>query len=219
VSLKDHEICGYEALARWRSPDGTTLEPEEFLPIAEASALIVDVDLSILTQALKLLKATETGHMAVNVSAPSLASSRYQERFKEILDESGVEPGRLRLEVTETALLHMTKDITKTMEMIAETGVTWYVDDFGTGYSSISHLRDLPISGLKLDKSFTQGIRQGDEKCVKLAQGLIGLAEGLGLETVAEGIESLKEEEVLQGQGWTYGQGWLYGRPGPHEAA
>jgi EAL domain-containing protein (putative c-di-GMP-specific phosphodiesterase class I) len=99
------------------------------------------------------------------------------------------------------------------MRTVAELGATWYVDDFGTGFSSISHLRDLPIRGLKLDRSFVTGIRTGDRTCIKLAQGLVGLAVGLGLETVAEGIETEFEAGALLGQGWVCGQGWLFGRP------
>jgi sensor c-di-GMP phosphodiesterase-like protein len=103
------------------------------------------------------------------------------------------------------------------MQAIAETGATWYVDDFGMGFSSISHLRDLPVRGLKLDRSFTAGIRNGDRTCIKLAQGLIGLADGLGLDTVAEGIETEFEAGALLGQGWHFGQGWLFGRAAPRE--
>ena len=101
------------------------------------------------------------------------------------------------------------------MQVLAGLGATWYVDDFGTGYSSISHLRDLPVGGLKLDGSFTAGIRAADGTCIKLAQGLIGLAEGLGLDTVAEGIETEFEAGALLGQGWHQGQGWLFGKPEP----
>ncbi len=101
------------------------------------------------------------------------------------------------------------------MTSIASLGPRWYVDDFGTGYSSISHLRDLPVSGLKLDVSFSAGIREGDQKSIRLAQALAGLAGGLGLDTVAEGIETAEEAVLLQAQGWHHGQGWLYGRPAP----
>jgi sensor c-di-GMP phosphodiesterase-like protein len=103
------------------------------------------------------------------------------------------------------------------MQSIAESGATWYVDDFGTGFSSISHLRDLPVRGLKLDRSFTAGIRGGDATCIKLAQGLIGLAKGLGLDTIAEGVETEFEAGALLGQGWNQGQGWLFGRAQPRE--
>ena len=103
------------------------------------------------------------------------------------------------------------------METIAGSGVRWYVDDFGTGYSSISHLRDLPIAGLKLDLSFTAGIERGDSTSIKLAQALAGMAQGLGLDTVAEGVESTLQATILASQGWRHGQGWLYGRAVPAE--
>jgi sensor c-di-GMP phosphodiesterase-like protein len=101
------------------------------------------------------------------------------------------------------------------VERLADVGVRWYVDDFGTGYSSIAHLRDLPVAGLKLDRSFTVGIGEGDPTCIRLAQALAGLADGLGLDTVAEGIETEEEEAYLSAQGWRHGQGWLYGKAAP----
>ena len=100
------------------------------------------------------------------------------------------------------------------MRNVAALGVRWWVDDFGTGYSSIAHLRDLPIHGLKLDRSFTAGLPQ-DATCQRLAAGLIGLARGLGLGTIAEGIETSEQGDILAEQGWDRGQGWLYGRPTP----
>jgi sensor c-di-GMP phosphodiesterase-like protein len=98
------------------------------------------------------------------------------------------------------------------MEEIADLGVSWWVDDFGTGYSSIAHLRDLPIAGLKLDRSFTAGVTVEESHATRLARGVAGLALGLGLLTVAEGIETIEQERVLAAQGWSVGQGWLYGR-------
>jgi EAL domain-containing protein (putative c-di-GMP-specific phosphodiesterase class I) len=109
----------------------------------------------------------------------------------------------------------VTDDVRRTMEAIAGLGVSWWVDDFGTGFSSISHLRDLPIAGLKLDQSFTRMLTLDDTPATRLALGLVGLAEGLGLQTIAEGVETLQQKEVLSQQGWTYGQGWLFGRPLP----
>lgn len=101
------------------------------------------------------------------------------------------------------------------MASIADLGVAWWVDDFGTGYSAISHLRDLPISGLKLDRSFTIGITLDDERAARLAQGLAGLAHWLGLDAVAEGVEMVEQAAVLKAQGWQLGQGWLYGKAEP----
>ncbi len=215
VSLVDRRLRGYEALARWTTDDGVLMMPDDFLPVAEATGLVVDVDLAVLSNALDVLKVSSAQHVAVNVSAASLASPEYADRFAAVLVASGVDPRRLRLEVTETALLDVSAQVARTMQVLAGLGATWYVDDFGTGYSSISHLRDLPVGGLKLDGSFTAGIRAADGTCIKLAQGLIGLAEGLGLDTVAEGIETEFEAGALLGQGWHQGQGWLFGKPEP----
>ncbi|MBK9738431.1 MAG: EAL domain-containing protein [Actinobacteria bacterium] len=213
VTLSDRHVHGYEALARWVPQDGETMLPQDFLSVAESTGLIVDIDLAVLTHALDLLRVTPIEHVAVNVSPPTLAVNEYPDRFHDLLTSSGVDPTRLRLEVTETALLDVAPAIAEAMRSMASTGATWYVDDFGTGFSSISHLRDLPVRGLKLDQSFTAGIRKGDGTCIKLAQGLIGLAEGLGLDTVAEGVETEFEAGALLGQGWRQGQGWLFGRP------
>ena len=101
------------------------------------------------------------------------------------------------------------------MTRIAAAGVLWYVDDFGTGYSSITHLRDLPIAGLKLDRSFTFGVAEGDKRCAELSLALVGLADGLGLDGVAEGVETEAVARTLAAHGWKHGQGWLFGRPAP----
>jgi EAL domain-containing protein (putative c-di-GMP-specific phosphodiesterase class I) len=101
------------------------------------------------------------------------------------------------------------------MHRIAEMGMGWYIDDFGTGYSSISHLRDLPVRGLKLDTSFSAGIQSADPRSIRLAQALAGLAQGLGLDTIAEGVETDQQRAILSAQGWRYGQGWLFGEPAP----
>ena len=95
-------------------------------------------------------------------------------------------------------------------------GVELYADDFGTGYSSITHLRDLPIAGLKLDRSFTAELTSGDGTSERLSRAMIGLAEGMGLDSVAEGVETREQAAILIAQGWRHAQGWLYGRPAPH---
>ena len=213
VALADRRLCGYEALARIQTPGEAPIPPAEFLGIAEVTRQIIDLDLAVLAQALDLATVSTVEHLAVNVSSPSLGSGEYAERFTQGVLRAGVNPRRIRLEVTETALLGMAPAIIESMRTISELGSTWYVDDFGTGFSSISHLRDLPVRGLKLDRSFVAGMRNGDRTCIKLAQGLIGLADGLGLDTVAEGIETEFEAGALLGQGWNLGQGWLFGTP------
>jgi diguanylate cyclase (GGDEF)-like protein/PAS domain S-box-containing protein len=216
VSLRDGALVGYEALARWVRPGGDVVAPNGFLSDAQRSNLITDLDWTILEQSLEALSAMPAPlHLAVNVSAASLTTGGFEERVSEALALSGADPSRLHLEFTETALLGVTTDVRATMTGLADVGVRWFVDDFGTGYSSLSHLRDLPIAGLKLDLSFTAGLDSGDPTCTHLAHALAGLAEGLGLDTVAEGVETRRQVEVLSSQGWKHGQGWLYGRPTP----
>ncbi len=150
--------------------------------------------------------------MSVNVSARSLSSDAYADQLVSILRDSGVEPARLHLEITETALLDVSRAVVGRMQRIADAGGHWYVDDFGTGYSSISHLRDLPVRGLKLDLSFTRGVGQGDLRSIRLAHALAGLAQGLGLDSVAEGVETRSRRQSSARRAGRHGQGWLYGK-------
>lgn len=211
VRLGDGSLTAYEALARWER-DGRIVPPAEFIPVAESTDLIVALDRCILRRALALVPPGL--RLGVNVSAETLSTSDLADVVNAELNASGVDPQRLNLEVTETALLRPTPVVIENMRQVAELGVKWWVDDFGTGYSSITHLRDLPIHGLKLDRSFTAGLPD-DATCRRLALGLVGLARGLGLGTIAEGVETVAQAEVLAEQGWELGQGWLYGRPSP----
>ena len=216
VDLATSQLSEYEALARFRREDGSIADPGRFMGIAEASSLVCDIDLAVLAAGLAALKELpDPLTVSVNVSMVTLTRAGYTERLRRAIVESGVRPSRLHLEVTETALLGDATAVVDAVGTIAGLGARWYVDDFGTGYSSISHLRDLPVSGLKLDVSFSRGIREGDEKSTRLANALVGLARGLGLDTVAEGIESEHEAQLLLGQGWRHGQGYLYGRAEP----
>lgn len=112
-------------------------------------------------------------------------------------------------------MLRITAAVRASMDRLAEVGIRWYMDDFGTGYSSITHLRDLPISGMKLDRSFTRDVGDPDGTAVQLARALGGLARGLALDTVAEGVETEDEAVALASHGWAHGQGWLYGKAEP----
>lgn len=215
ASLRTGTVVGHEALARWIRPDGTMVQPDDFLDVAEPSGLVSDVDRTILRQALGAMSPSSTTHMAVNVSAATLSDPTFAPFVQQALARASVRPERLHLEVTETALLHVTDEVVSGMQALAHLGVSWWVDDFGTGFSSISHLRDLPVQGLKLDRSFTAGLEEGDQRSLRLAQGLVGLARGLALETVAEGVETEVQADILLGQGWSMGQGWYFGRPAP----
>ncbi|MFN8159158.1 MAG: EAL domain-containing protein [Candidatus Nanopelagicales bacterium] len=216
VSLTSSEVHGYEALVRWIRDDGTIVAPFDFLPLAERTGLIVELDEAVLHRTLSVVDRLPAGTtVAVNLAATSLRRPGLPELVLGALDQHGVDPRRLHLEVTETALLEDVSTVREHMTRIAEAGVLWYVDDFGTGYSSISHLRDLPIAGLKLDRSFTFGVAEGDRRCSELSVALVGLAEGLGLDGVAEGVETEAVARTLAAHGWPHGQGWLFGRPAP----
>lgn len=215
VELTSGRVAGYEALVRWRQGEHW-VQPGDFLPVAEASSLICEIDIVVMQRSIEAMAAMPSAQfVAVNVSTVTLARTPYASLVVEALAGNEVDPQRLHLEVTETALLSADDPVALAIAELAGTGASWYVDDFGTGYSSISHLRDLPIAGLKLDRSFTAGIGDGDDTCRRLADALAGLARGLALTSVAEGIETEAEAAVLMGQGWMYGQGWLYGRPAP----
>jgi EAL domain-containing protein (putative c-di-GMP-specific phosphodiesterase class I) len=128
-------------------------------------------------------------------------------------------PGRawLEFEVTETQVMDNPTESIQMLHRLDDLGISLALDDFGTGYSSVSHLRDLPIAGLKLDRSFTCAMRAKDTKSLRLSQALVGVAEGLELDTVAEGVETIEEARLLTSQGWLRGQGWLYGKAAPLE--
>lgn len=216
VSLETGEVRGYESLVRWIRADGSIVAPFEFLPLAERSGLIVDLDAQVLDRTLSVMGRLDAGTtVAINLAALSLRKPDLPDLVLTAIERHGVDPGRVHLEVTETALLDDVSMVRQNMVRLAEAGVRWYVDDFGTGYSSISHLRDLPIAGLKLDRSFTFGVAEGDRRCSELSLALVGLAEGLGLDGVAEGVETEAVARVLEAHGWKHGQGWLFGRPAP----
>jgi diguanylate cyclase (GGDEF)-like protein/PAS domain S-box-containing protein len=215
VDLDTSTLAGYEALVRWEHADGT-LEPASFLAVAEQTPLINELDVAVLQRSLAVLaRLPGSQFVSVNVTASTLTRLPYADIVRQSLEETGADPGRLHLEVTETMLLDLTDALLEPMHELAALGVSWYVDDFGTGYSSISHLRDLPVAGLKLDQSFTSGIGAGDSTSMQLAQALAGLSGGLRLDTVAEGIETEVEEAFLRALGWRHGQGWLYGKAAP----
>lgn len=218
VDFRDGRVVGYEALSRWITSDGRHVSPGTFIPLAESVGLVPEVDYLVLSQTLELLaKLPADQFVAVNVSPVSLVRPDFIARATELLKDVPFDLSRLHLEVTETALPADLDVVRSAMLELGMGGAKWYFDDFGTGYSSLSNLGELPVDGLKLDMSFTRGIDAGDETSLRLAHGLLSLAHGLNLDTVAEGVESAKVAEILRAQGWSMGQGWLYGKAEPYD--
>ncbi len=217
VNFTNGEIAGYEALCRWITSDGQFVSPANFIPVAEAAALVTEIDILVLAQSLKLLSRLPGDQfISVNVSPASLTRPDFVQRACALLDAaSAIDMSRLHLEVTETALPSDLDVVRAAMLRMGMGGALWYFDDFGTGYSSLTHLGELPVDGIKLDMSFTKGIHSGDETSTRLAHGLLALAKSLDLDTVAEGVETAEVARILGDQGWALGQGWLYGKAGP----
>ncbi len=158
VSLTTRSVVGYEALARWITSEDRVVPPDVFIPAAAHADLILDLDRAILGQALEqAARQPTTTWVSVNVSSASLSDPGLVDGVRSELARTGALPSQLQMEVTETSLLTDTQRIQENMHALAEIGVSWWVDDFGTA-SSITHLRDLPVEGLKLDRSFTRGI-------------------------------------------------------------
>ena len=217
VLVGSGEVVGHEALVRWAHPERGILLPGEFMDVAEASGLVGDIDLAVLGGACAALgSGVMPGTVSVNVSAVDLARGTWFDDVLAALSRHHVDPSRLVLEITETAALELPDHTRWSLDRLRDLGVGLHVDDFGTGFSSISLLQDLPVTGLKLDRRFVQALTpHEDSPANALAAGLAGLASGLGLVGVAEGVETEEQAHVLRAQGWSHGQGWLYGRPSP----
>ena len=217
VRLLDREIVGFEALVRWQHHERGLISPDAFLPVAEETGLIVPLGLQVVDHVCDLLAEHEElpGRIAINLSALQLAEGSLLEHLTDKLATLGIDPTRTVIEITETSVISLVDSARTALDSIRQAGIGVHMDDFGTGYSSISLLRDLPISGIKLDRSFVTHLDASDPTSTALAAGLAGLAEGLGLDTVAEGIENEQQARLVSAQGWAEGQGYLFGRPQP----
>jgi diguanylate cyclase (GGDEF)-like protein/PAS domain S-box-containing protein len=215
VALADSHVVGHEALVRWNHPTRGLLIPEEFLDVAEDTGLITDVGAQVLDQACATLarRPDLPGPISVNVSAVQLAAPDWLKGVQETLTRHRVNPARITIEVTETAVLSLVDSARHALASLRRLGVGIHVDDFGTGYSSISLLRDLPVTGVKLDLRFVHDLTTIDSQANALAQGLSGLVTGMHLTGIAEGVETQLQADILHRQGWECGQGYYFGKP------
>lgn len=217
--LATGRITAFEALARWTTRDGMRLSPDDFIPVAEESGLIVPLGRWAMEESLRTLAAWDTAaggdcgvRMAVNLSAIQLQRDSVPEMVEAMLARHGLAGSRLTLELTEGAVASDRERIGETMMALKAMGATLAMDDFGTGYSSLAYLQKLPIDLLKIDRSFVTGMLADRDK-VAIVRAVLSLAQALGMQTTAEGIETNELAQTLAALGCTYGQGFFYARP------
>ena len=216
----DGRVLGAEALLRWTRPDGERVSPDRFIPIAEDNGLIEAIGSWVLGESCRLLTAWEDPEdlrglcLAVNVSARQFAARGFVEHVLEVLARAGANPTRLKLEVTESTILDDIEEAAAKLRRLRQRGIRVSLDDFGTGYSSLAYLSRLPLDQLKIDKSFVARLPE-DANDSMVAQTIIGMGRGLGLEVIAEGVETEAQLAFLRAQGCDAFQGYLYSRPIP----
>jgi EAL domain-containing protein (putative c-di-GMP-specific phosphodiesterase class I) len=225
VELSSGRVTGMEALVRWEHPSKGLLPPVDFVALAEETGLILPIGRWVLQEACRQAVAWSDEyptrvplHMSVNLSARQLQLNTVIDDVAAALDDTGLEPERLTLELTETVLMQDSGDVVPRLNRLKELGVQLAIDDFGTGYSSLSYLHKFPIDVLKIDKSFTGNLRRGTGEGV-LTHAIIRLARTLHLRTVAEGIERPDQVGKLQAMGCHSGQGFYFAEPLPPDEA
>ncbi|MEO9221838.1 MAG: EAL domain-containing protein [Mycobacteriaceae bacterium] len=215
VRLTDRSIAGREALLRWNHPTKGHLLPEKFMAAAESGELVIEVGEWVLHRACRdAANWSDDAVLSVNVSPHHLPHSRFPELVRRELADSGLPPERLCLEITETAVLSASPSTLRSTTALNDMGVTLALDDFGTRQSSITALHRLPIDALKVDQSFVADL-PGGAVAQKLVDGLIHLGIGLGINVIAEGIETPAQADWLLAHGCPQGQGFLFAKPGP----
>jgi diguanylate cyclase (GGDEF)-like protein len=224
VSLSDNRLRGFEALVRWSHPNLGEVAPLRFIPIAEETGFIVPLGRWVLVEACEQLASWPTGgdqplSLSVNLSRRQLISPHLADEVRTALSLSGIDPGQLILEITESVLMEDPERAARALSELRDMGIRIAVDDFGTGYSSLSHLQRFPVDILKIDKSFIDPLVRSDPASSALVTAIIGLAQSLGLDVIAEGIEHDSQLRRLVELGCEQGQGYLMARPLDSHAA
>jgi EAL domain-containing protein (putative c-di-GMP-specific phosphodiesterase class I) len=224
VALADGRPIGFEALLRWRRADQGLVLPASFIPASEQNGLIGRMGQRVLEQSLKALAGwralgPDWQHLSVhvNVSPVQLATTGLAEEIAACLQRHDLPGEALVVEITESSLLEASQQILDTLDRLRALQVRLHLDDFGTGYGFLTHLRELPITAMKIDRSFTAAL-PGDRAATAIVASLIQLAHGLGLEVVAEGVEQPAQLAFLREQGCNFAQGFWLCRPVPAEA-
>jgi diguanylate cyclase (GGDEF)-like protein len=225
MSLHTGLLAGFEALVRWQHPDDGLLSPAEFIPVAERSQLIIPITQSVLQEACSQariwrsqLPADFPFSISVNLPAKYLAKPDWVQEISALMAENGLPPEFLALEITESEIMEDPASFSIALSHLNELGVKTYIDDFGTGYSSLKYLANLPVHALKIDRAFVSNL-DVDERNSAIVRSVVSLAHNLGLQVIAEGVETSHQLEYLKALKCQYGQGFLFSRPGDSEQA
>ncbi len=225
VALEDNRIVGFEALVRWQHPERGLVLPDEFIPIAEETGLIMAIGHWVLNESCRQLRQWQDdfhGDLSmsvnVNLSCKEFSQANFSKQVGSILEQTGVSAGSLKLEITESTVMEEAEAATAMLGQLKDLGVKLHIDDFGTGYSSLSNLHYFHVDGLKIDRSFVGRMGPGAENS-EIVQTIIQLAHNLGLEVTAEGVETAEQLSRLRALGCKYGQGYLFSKPVDGEEA
>jgi diguanylate cyclase (GGDEF)-like protein len=224
VSLRSGTISGCEALVRWRHPQRGTVPPVDFLPVAEETGLIVWIDRWVLKEAARQAQAWQARFpmqqpftLSVNLSGKQLAQPLLVEYVARTLEDARFAPGDLKLEITESVVMENAEAALDILTSLRAMGVQLLIDDFGTGYSSLSYLHRFPFNVVKVDRSFVTAMAAA-EKNREIVRTIVDLAHKLGMQVIAEGIETAEQLAALRGVACGYGQGYLFSKPLDAEA-
>lgn len=219
VTLAQGSITGFEVLSRWHHPIMGTISPAQFIPIAEKTGLIIDIGAWVIREACHQLQAWQqqfpehfnTLTVSVNLSCKQIACADLPQQIEQILQDTGLPAQSLKLEITESSIMADTEVIELVLSQLKILGVQLYIDDFGTGYSSLSRLLELPLDVLKIDRSFVQQLCC--ERGEFLVRAIANLAHSLGIDVIAEGVETEEQAIKLQSLGCYRGQGYFFAKP------
>ncbi len=221
LNLRSGRLIGAEALVRWQHPDLGLVPPNKFIPLAEATGIIIEIGDWVLNTACRqcmawLDQGLDIGFIAVNVAGPQITRQKIAEQAQRAIEVSGLPAEKLELEVTESFIMEETEQNILLLKELCAMGIRLSIDDFGTGYSSLTRLKRLPIDKLKIDQSFVRDI-PGDPEDVAIVNAIIALAQSLDLNLIAEGVETEEQKQFLLEAGCNEGQGYLFARPLPPE--